>query len=160
MEKIVKTLCVLSVFCALVTNLMPEGREKRVMRFVCSVVLLSALFRYVREPDWDTLALESARLRQREEAFLQDAERIRDELQRTVIEDECRTYILNKARQMQIDLEDVSVTAQWSMEGIWVPHRAVLTGKTEEQQKNLLSSILETELGIPRSRQEWRTDGA
>ena len=104
MEKIVKILCVLSVFCALVTNLMPEGREKRVMRFVCSVVLLSALFRYVREPDWDSLALESARLRQREEAFLQDAERIRDELQRTVIEDECRTYILNKARQMQIDL--------------------------------------------------------
>ena len=160
MEKIVRMLCVLSVFSALVIKLTPEGREKRVMRFVCAVVLLSALLRQAQEPDWDTWALESARIRYREESFLQDAGKLREELQRTVIEDKCRTYILNKAGQMQIDLKDASVTAQWSMDGIWVPHSAVLISDAAEQERSLFSSVLETELGIPGSRQEWRADGA
>ena len=160
MERVVRILCVLSAFSALAINLTPEGREKRVMRFVCSVVLLSALLRHVQEPDWDTWAQESVSIRYREESFLQDVDKLQENLQRTVIEDKCRTYILNKAGQMQINLEDVSVTAQWSMDGIWVPHSAVLIGQADEQEQSLFISILETELGIPRCRQEWRTDGA
>ena len=159
MERIVRMLCALSVFSALVIKLTPEGREKRVMRFVCAVVLLSALLRQAQEPDWDTWALESAQIRYREESFLQDAGKLREELQRTVIEDKCRAYILSKARQMRIDLEDASVKAQWTMEGIWVPHSAVLSGQATEQERTLFSSVLETELGIPGSRLEWRTDG-
>ena len=160
MEKTVRLLCMLSVFCALATQFCPEGREKRVLGFVCSVVLLSALFRSVREPDWDSLALEAARLHQREEAFLQDAGDLGRELQRTVIEEKCETYIQSRAGQIRIDLEEVSVTAQWSLEGIWVPHSAVLSGKAGERERALLAGILENELGIPQSRQEWRTDGA
>ncbi len=160
MEKTVRLLCMLSVFCALATQLCPEGREKRVLGFVCSVVLLSALFRSVRQPDWDSLALEAALLHQREEAFLQDAGDLGRELQRTVIEEKCEAYIRNRAEQIQIDLEEAAVTAQWSLEGIWVPHSAVLFGDVGERERAQLAALLEAELGIPRSRQEWRTDGA
>ena len=160
MEKNVRLLCMLSVFCALATQLCPEGREKRVLGFVCSVVLLSALFRSVRQPDWDSLALEAALLHQREEAFLQDAGDLGRELQRTVIEEKCEAYIRNRAGQIQIDLEEAAVTAQWSLEGIWVPHSAVLFGDVGERERAQLAALLEAELGIPRSRQEWRTDGA
>lgn len=160
MEKTVRLLCMLSAFCALATQLCPEGREKRVLGFVCSVVLLSALFRSVRQPDWDSLALEAALLHQREEAFLQDVGDLGRELQRTVIEEKCEAYIRNRAGQIQIDLEEAAVTAQWSLEGIWVPHSAVLFGDVGERERAQLAAILEAELGIPRSRQEWRTDGA
>lgn len=160
MEKTVRLLCMLSVFCALATQLCPEGREKRVLGFVCSVVLLSALFRSVRQPDWDSLALEAALLHQREEAFLQDAGDLGRELQRTVIEEKCEAYIRNRAGQIQIDLQEAAVTAQWSLEGIWVPHSAVLFGDVGERERAQLAALLEAELGIPRSRQEWRTDGA
>jgi hypothetical protein len=160
MEKTVRLLCMLSVFCALATQLCPEGREKRVLGFVCSVVLLSALFRSVRQPDWDSLALEAALLHQREEAFLQDAGDLGRELQRTVIEEKCEAYIRNRAGQIQIDLEEAAVTAQWSLEGIWVPHSAMLFGDVGERERAQLAALLEAELGIPRSRQEWRTDGA
>ena len=153
MEKTVRLLCMLSVFCALATQLCVLG-------FVCSVVLLSALFRSVRQPDWDSLALEAALLHQREEAFLQDAGDLGRELQRTVIEEKCEAYIRNRAGQIQIDLEEAAVTAQWSLEGIWVPHSAVLFGDVGERERAQLAAILEAELGIPRSRQEWRTDGA
>lgn len=160
MEQTIRLLCVLSVFCALAMHLCPEGREKRVLGFVCSAVLLSALFRSVREPDWDSLALEAARLHQREDAFLQDAGELGRELQRTVIEEKCETYIRNRAGQLQIDLEDVSVTAQWSLDGIWIPHSAVLSGEAGERERELLAGLLETELGIAGSRQEWRSNGA
>jgi hypothetical protein len=153
MEKTVRLLCMLSVFCALATQLCPEGREKRVLGFVCSVVLLSALFRSVRQPDWDSLALEAALLHQREEAFLQDAGDLGRELQRTVIEEKCEAYIRNRAGQIQIDLEEAAVTAQWSLEGIWVPHSAMLFGDVGERERAQLAAILEAELGIPRSRQ-------
>ena len=160
MEHAVQTLCGLSIFCGIILNLTPEGKEKRVLSFVCAVVLLAAMFRTVKEPDWELYALEAAQLREREEVFLESTSQLTDQLQRTLIEAECGTYIQNKARQLQINLNEVSVTAQWSMEGIWVPHSAVLTGEAGEEERSRLSAILEAELGIPRSRQEWRADGS
>lgn len=160
MDKAIRMLCVLSVFCALAMNLIPEGRERRVMSFVCSVVLLASALRYAREPDWEIFALETAQLRQREKVFLENAEQLTDQLQRVVIEEECETYILNKARQMQIDLASVEITAQWSMEGLWIPYSAVLTGETGDERRALFSALLESELGIPSTRQEWRSDGS
>ena len=82
------------------------------------------------------------------------------QLRRSVIEEAYGTYIRNKAEQMKIDLADAAVTAQWSMEGLWVPHSAVLRGGASEQERNRLSALLEAELGIPRERQRWISDGA
>ena len=160
MDKTVSVLCLVSVFCALVLNLTPEGKERRVMSFICSVVLLAALFQNIREPDWELYALERAELRQREESFLENAGEMRSELQRVVMEEECGTYILNRAHQMQIPLDAAAVTAQWEMEGLWIPYSAVLIGEVGEEERGRLSAVLEAELGIPRSRQEWRADGA
>ncbi len=159
MEKAVSVLCLLSVFCALALDLTPEGKEKRVMSFVCALVLLAALVRNIREPDWELYALEKAEMKQREESFLNNAGEMRSKLQRIVIEEECGAYILNKARQLQIPLKAAAVTAQWDLEGLWVPYSAVLTGDAAETEKSRLSAVLEAELGIPPSRQEWRTDG-
>ena len=160
MENAVSVLCLLSVFCALALNLTPEGKEKRVMSFVCAVVLLAAVFKNFREPDWELYALEKAEMKQREESFLDNAGRMRSELQRIVIEEECGAYILNKAHQLQIPLKAAAVTAQWNLEGLWVPYRAVLTGDGTDSERSRLSAVLEAELGIPQSRQEWRTDGS
>ena len=159
MENTIGFLCVLSVLSALAIHLTPEGREKSVMRFVCSVVLLAAVFRSVKSPDWEVYSLEAAAYRQREKRFLEASDDLNRQLSRIVIEQEYETYILNKARQMQFKLDDVEITAQWSMDGIWVPYSAVLTGEADEQGRDVFSSILETDLGIPRSRQEWITSG-
>lgn len=160
MEKSIRVLCVLSVFCALVLDLSPEGKEKRVMRFACSIVLLAAVLRCFQAPDWEFYTLEAAQLREREQRFLQNAGEMEQQLRRSVIEEAYGTYIRNKAEQMKIDLADAAVTAQWSMEGLWVPHSAVLRGGASEQERNRLSALLEAELGIPRERQRWISDGA
>ena len=160
MEKSIRVLCVFSVFCALVLDLTPEGKEKRVMRFVCSIVLLSAVLRCFHAPDWELYALEAAQLREREQRFLQNSGEMEQQLQRSVIEEAYGAYIRNKASQMNIELEDASVTAQWSLEGLWVPDSVLLRGRAQERERELLSAILETELGIPRDRQRWIGDGA
>ena len=160
MKNAIHMLCALSLFCALALNLTPEGRERRIMSFVCSVVLLASVFKTVKEPDWEFYALEKGQLRQREQDFLQLASERSNELQRIVIEKEMETYILNKAVQMQIPLDSADVTAQWSLEGIWLPYRLILIGNADADGRARLSSILEAELGVPGERQEWRTDGA
>ena len=73
MKNAIHMLCALSLFCALALNLTPEGRERRIMSFVCSVVLLASVFKTVKEPDWEFYALEKGQLRQREQDFLQQA---------------------------------------------------------------------------------------
>lgn len=160
MENCIRILCVLSVICSLALNLTPEGKDKQVMRFACSIVLLSAILSSFQAPDWEHYALETAKLREREQRFLQNAGEMEQELQRSVIEEAYGTYIRNKAGLLQIKLEDASVTAQWSLEGLWVPHSAVLRGAVEEQDRALFSALLETELGIPRERQRWISDGS
>lgn len=159
MENVIHMLCAVSFFSALAINLTPEGKERRVMSFVCSVVLLAAVCKTVKEPDWDQYVLEKGLLHQREQEFLQQASARNNELQRIVMEKEMETYILNKALQLQIPLDSVSVTAQWSLEGLWLPYRLVLIGNADAESQARLSSVLEMELGVPRERQEWRTDG-
>lgn len=76
-------------------------------------------------------------------------------LQRTVIESEMRTYILDKAAQCGAALSDAQVTLQWSTDGYWYPQsvRLVTSGLAAENSR--LAQIIESDLGIPRARQEW-----
>lgn len=78
-----------------------------------------------------------------------------ERLQRTVIESEMRTYILDKAVQCGAALDDAQVTLQWSTDGYWYPQsvRLVTTGPAAENSR--LAQIIEADLGIPRARQEW-----
>ena len=78
-----------------------------------------------------------------------------ERLQRTIIESEMRTYILDKAAQCGAALDDAQVTLQWSTDGYWYPQsvRLVTSGQAEENSR--LAQIIEADLGIPRARQEW-----
>ena len=113
----------------------------------------------LREPDWESYALEAARLKQQEEAFLKNSTEIVSQLDRLVIEEKCASYILDRARQKQLPLQEAEILAQWSMEGIWVPYEAKLTGDPSSGQREEIAGMIESELGIPRSRQEWRENG-
>ncbi len=159
MNNSIRMLCALSAFCGVALSLSPAGKGKRVMSFVCSVVLLAGVVNLLREPDWESYALEAARLKQREEAFLESSTEIVRQLDRRVIEEKCESYILDRARQKQLPLQEAGIVAQWSMEGIWIPFEAKLKGNLSSGQREEIAGMIESELGIPRSRQEWRENG-
>ena len=80
---------------------------------------------------------------------------VRDSMSRTVIEQECETYIMDKARSLGIELTEVKVRAFWSSEGVWVPQSARIRSDCTESQRKRLSDVILAELGIPAENQEW-----
>lgn len=158
MESFIRQLCALSILCGVALTLTPQGSGRRVVSFACSLAMLSCVLGGVKTIDWDSYSLEISRYREREKTFLEHSSEIRDELDRRIIESECRTYVLEQAIRIGTPIRDISVRVDWSTEGLWVPYAATIVGDLNEQDRGRLVRLLETELGIPRERQEWKDD--
>ncbi len=144
-----------ALVCAAALRLTPEGRVKGVLRMLCAVTMAAALLSpFLRDSALPDYALELARYRAAAEALTGEGAALGQELDRGIIEQRMEAYILDKARSLGAPLTGARVTLRWSTEGIWLPDRAELTGTYSET----LSRLLESERGIPRQAQTWRTD--
>jgi len=102
---------------------------------------------------FDTYAETIAGYRDMSAALNTDSQAINRELNRLVIEESCQTYIKDKGAALGVELEEVKVQVQWSMDGVWYPVSAQLSsayGRSDE-----LLSVIEAELGIPKNAIEW-----
>ena len=151
----IKQLCVLSVLCGAAMSLTPEGGVRRVMSILCMLILACSLLTALRSLDFDAYALELARYREQEQRFLTDNSEKNARLNRLVIEQECGTYILDKARSIGLELQSVAVELEWSGEGFWVPRAAQIAYRGEERQRRVMESLIAGDLGIPTERQIW-----
>lgn len=143
-----------AVFCALAGELTPRGMVKNVQKALCGVVMALALLGPLLDFDYSAYSLNLARYREQGESLSGRGEEISRELDRTIIEDGCETYILDKAQSLGLTLEGARVRLEWSGEGLWYPVAAELDGEYDEA----LSRALESELGIGREAQSWRSD--
>ncbi len=159
MREAIGCLCALSILCGLAQSLCPEGSGKRALSFVCAVVLLAGAAKELSNLDWESYALESGRLRKREEEFVLQNEEVLRSLDRTVIEREYAAYIMDTAYRQGLAVSDVQVTAQWSLEGLWLPYSARLEGSVGLAGQEALKARIEADLGIPGDRIAWRQDG-
>lgn len=78
------------------------------------------------------------------------------QLNRRLIEDRCRAYILDKAAEMEIRLSDAVVTLTWSTDGYWYPTAATLVSAPGQGRTDALDRMLESDFGIPSNQVEWR----
>ena len=78
------------------------------------------------------------------------------QLNRRLIEDRCRAYILDKAAGMDVLLSDAAVTLVWSTDGYWYPTAATLVSAAEQGKSEALERMLESDFGIPPDQVEWR----
>ena len=140
-----------AVFCALATELTPPGMVKRVLHTLCGIVMALTLVSPLLRFDFSAYSLNLAKYRENAAALHQSAQEISDELSRRLIEDECRAYILDKAQELGLDVEAVSVRVRWSSEGFWYPVEAAVSAPYNGD----LSRCMESELGIPESSQNW-----
>ena len=77
-------------------------------------------------------------------------------LDRTYIEQACGAYILTKAAEADLAVDDAAVLARWDEDGlVWYPWSVTMDAPFHEG----LSAAIEANLGIPRQRQSWRDDG-
>jgi hypothetical protein len=143
-----------AVFCAVCTELTPQGSVKSVQKMLCGVVMTLALVSPLLKLDMGKYSLNLARYRQAAEEIGASAEEISDSLSRTFIAEKCAAYILDKARLSGAEVTDAVVSVRWSGEGVWYPVSAEIYGI----YNRTLSEKIEEELGISEENQRWIED--
>lgn len=143
------------IVCSIALMLSPDGRVKNALKILCAVAMCAAIVSPLSELDFDAYSKAMARCRLDAEQYADQGEQYSKNLNRTIIEGECRAYILDKADETGTELAEVTVTAEWSTDGYWYPQsvRLVTSGPAEENSR--LAQIIEAGLGVPRTRQEW-----
>ena len=144
------------VVCSIALMLSPDGRVKNALKILCAVAMCAAIVSPLSELDFDAYSKAMARCKLDAEQYADQGEQYSKNLNRTIIEDECRAYILDKAAQLGLDGLRAEVTARWSDEGFWYPWEARLGGP--ESGRAELERLIEAELGIPAERQSWEAE--
>lgn len=143
-----------SVFCGIMLELCPKGAVKNAVKTVCALVMTIALVSPLFEIDMPSYSVNMAKYRSEGEKIAASAKESADSYSRTIIEEECRAYILDKAEVLGVDAGDVSVRLKWSDEGFWYPVECFVSAPYSPQ----LAGIIESELGITKDNQEWKKD--
>lgn len=149
----VKQICVLSIFFGIIMLLVPEGRIKQITTMLCMVLLMTSCLEAVNGFDFESYVFSISQYRDNSAALSRDSQEMNLELNRLVIEDNCESYIKDKGRELGIEVQQVTVEVEWSMEGLWCPISADI--RAESGRNDELVSIVEAELGIPRESIRW-----
>ena len=140
----IRELCAVSLLCGAALSILPEGGVKRVAEILCTASLILAVISPLKELDMDAYALQGQEAGER--------------LNRLVIEQAYEAYILDKAKELNIELSGAEVEVQWSLEGFWMPWGVELSSGCGQEDRQKLSGILESDLGIPYERQRWNSE--
>ena len=136
-------------------SLFPTSESlRRITKLAGGIALTCLLFSPLVTFDYDAYAaaLQDYHVSVSTDGAVSDSS---ERLQRTVIESEMRTYILDKAVQCGAALDDAQVTLRWSTDGYWYPQSVRLITSGTAAENSRLAQIIEADLGIPRARQEW-----
>lgn len=158
MSGAIREICALSILCGAAMSIMPEGGVKRVTGILTAAVLLTAILAPLKSMDLESYALIAAHYREREAELTAQGEEINERLNRAVIERECETYIMDKANELDIDIREADVEVQWSMDGVWLPYSACITGQSAPAQETALEDAVTAGLGIPGERVTWKNN--
>lgn len=143
-----------AILCALAQGLIPPGPVRRVGRLTAGLVMAAALLaplaslRGVDPEQW----LENWQPQEE----VQDLEKQRDETMKTIIEEECGAYIVDKAAQLGADCQ-VQVVCAPEGEGVFLPWQVIITGDLSPGQQEQLTAQIQEELGVPPERQQYET---
>lgn len=155
MDGLLRELCGLSILCGAALSIAPEGAVKRVLEILCSAALLTALLTPLKGIDLESYALQLAKYKEDEAALTAKGDEMNNRLNRLVIEGECNSYIMDKAKEKGVDVKEAEVELKWSTEGLWYPYSARIVSNAEGAEKAALIDALKSELGIPEERVTW-----
>ena len=140
---------------AFALSLTPAGRARSVVRLLGGVIMAIAMISPLRDFDFETYSMSLASYRSAAAQATERAAETNDRLSRTIIEQECAAYILDKAQSLGITPEKVTVTAKWGEALCWYPHEATVCARADAASRERLAQTVQTDLGIPAERLHW-----
>ncbi len=146
------------IVCSIALLLTPEGRVKKALGLICALAMCAAVASPLGELDPDAYSRALAQYRLDAQRYADRGEDYSKNLNRTVIEDECEAYILDKAEKLGAGISEVCVTAVWSSDGYWYPHELSIKTDISEEQRNELADCIAAQLGISPENQKWSVE--
>ena len=159
-----------SLLCAGALCITPAGRVRKVVQMLCGVVMILALIRPVLGFDISAYSASLAGYRERMYQIENNIEETNNRLSRSIIEEECSAYILDKAHVIGLDIT-AAVSAKWGDEGFFIPNEVYIQGAQDSQDaqgaqgaqgaqiaqadRRELESVIESDLGIPAQMVHW-----
>lgn len=139
--------------------LTPRGKVQNVLKLICGIYLVCLIIGSVAQGNFALSSYDISEYRAQAESLVNDSLNEKSRLERTVIEDELRAYILDKGIEMKADISDVDLEMKWCAEGeYWYPVSVKIIGEFSEYEKVRIESFIETEIGISRENQVWSED--
>lgn len=149
----VKSVFAASLLSSLAMTLCPAGRVRSVTRMVCEIVCALAMVSPILSIDLKQVSIGLEAYREQARILQENGEEEGKMQERTYIEEQCAAYILGKAEENALEIDGATIEAHWDDEALlWYPWSAELDGYYDAT----LSGLIEGELGIPASRQNWR----
>ena len=155
MRQLLRDCIAVSVVSGLLLKLCPHTGAKRVAALMSAVVLCLTAIRPLKDFDFDSYALQSARLHEAEEALNRNAADASMKLDRLVMEESYAAYLSDRAAEYGLDGIRIELQLQWDLDGLWIPYAAHISGSWDERAAARFQEHLTFELGIPPERQYW-----
>lgn len=140
-----------AMILALAESLTPEGGVKRVCRLAGGLVLLLAAIGPILKLDEADLTRIVSKYKLSAEQYSETLEAQHDFLYESIIAQQTAAYILDKAEELEMDCS-VDVTVGWK-DDIPTPAAVTIRGAWTQAQRDRLSEIIASDLGVPRALQ-------
>ena len=143
-----------AVLSAVCMGIIPEGRAKKAVSLVCGFVTLLCLAYPITDGRLDELsgALPEFDFSDRIEEKAGETKQIAT---RIVIQEELGAYILDKGKEMGVEIEEAEVSVRWSDEGYWYPVKAEIRLKNNGTASEEFKNVISQELGIEEKDIYW-----
>lgn len=142
-----------SMLLAVAEHIVQEGINRRIVRLAGGLILALLALNPILRLDEEMLGEAVTRFEAEVQMGSEELDLKKDFLYESIIEDKTEAYILDKAKELGLNCQ-VSVFAAWDGE-VPVPHSVKIRGIWTQQQKDELSQMMETELGISKSLQRF-----
>lgn len=151
--KYILTLCCGALICGVLLSITgSDGPGASVRRMICGMFLVLLAISPLKQLDFRELDRDFAFFSEAAEAAAMDGKKQAGTALDEGISERCQTYILDKAGELSVSLEaEVEVDSSTHF-----PVSVLLTGTVTPGQKQILADYIAQNLGIERSRQEWK----
>ena len=145
-----------AMLAAVARSLMPAGAVQQVGSLVCAVMLLWAVLKPLA-PLVQSL-LGGFRFAGQTQGMETEWDLQNEQLLKSFIEQECGTYIVDKAEELGIVCQ-ADVTCRLGEDGVWLPDYVCVSGELTTQQRHTLEQVISGDLGVVSEQQDYLGGG-
>ena len=154
-ENYVFELCVLSLLCGVIINLMPKGGIKDISCILCTAILISNILSGLDMMNIKEYFEDESITANIENEFSERVAESERNMKIKVMEQQCEKYILDKAYELGVSDAELEIIVTENESTYLLPYAIEFRGKLKDSQREQLVKVAEEDLGIPEERQVW-----